>query len=248
MVKKIETMMGRNLIDKSVAGLTVLVLVGMLFHAGPDAYAGTENEIQVVEGTQHKMIIDRINKELRITSTVTKDCSKPGVCDFGRRFQAFFGMKGGKMEKYFVFTTDVPRSEINKAIQELGVVSRNQIPMEEVETRRGLSKYTKNDDYLNGDPIIVTARFKKDGKFVEVALEDLIDERINVEGSEIFKPYTANICENACLKYCFIPAITVMFRREVFLKTGFLQEPGAYCEYFLFVHDDSPRQTKLTCT
>ncbi|MCF8056986.1 MAG: YdjY domain-containing protein [Desulfocapsa sp.] len=188
--KKTALEMKKDLIGKVVTCLAVLVLAGIFFHTGPTAHAGTNNEIQIVEGTQHRMIIDRANKELRITATVTKDCSKPGVCDFGRRFQAFFGMKGGKMEKYFVFTTDVPRSEINKAIQELGVVSRNQIPMEEVETRRGLSKYTKNDDYLKGDPVIVTAKFKKDGQNVEVALEDLVDERINVEGSEIFKPYT----------------------------------------------------------
>lgn len=180
----------KNLICKAATCLAALILSAPFLHTGPVAHAEISNETQVIEGTQHKMTIDRANKELRITATVTKDCSKPGVCDFGRRFQAFFGMKGGKMEKYFVFTTDVPRSEINKAIQELGVVSRNQIPMEEVETRRGLSKYTTNDDYLKGDPIIVTVKFKKDGKDVEVALEDLIDERINVEGSEIFKPYT----------------------------------------------------------
>lgn len=188
--KKTVPEMGKSLIGKVVTGLAVLVFAGMFFHTGTVAHAVSSDGVEVVKGTKHKMIIDRANKELRITATVTKDCSKPGVCDFGRRFQAFFGMKGGKMEKYFVFTTDVPRSEINKAIQELGVVSRNQIPMEEVETRRGLSKYTKNDDYLKGDPIIVTAKFKKDGKDVKVALEDLVDERINVEGSEIFKPYT----------------------------------------------------------
>lgn len=165
-------------------------LLAMGFMAGSTADAETSGQTQVVKGTKHQMTIDRANKELRISATVTKDCSKPGVCDFGRRFQAFFGMKGGQMEKFFVFTTDVPRAEINKAIQELGVMSRNQIPMEEVETRRGLSSYTKKDDYLQGDPIIVTARFKKDGKDVEVALEDLVDERITVGGAEVFKPYT----------------------------------------------------------
>ena len=179
------------------AGITIAVLaiaaglgLGLDALTGANAAAKSTQATRSVQGDKHEMVVDHQNKELRITATVTKDCSKPGVCDFGRRFQAFFGMKGGKMEKYFVFTTDVPRAEINKALQELGVTSRNQIPMEEVETRRGLSRYTKKDDYLQGDPIMVTARFKKDGKDVEVALEDLVEERINVDGQEVFKPYT----------------------------------------------------------
>jgi len=171
-------------------GIWAGVGLGLGALTAPEASAGTATQLKIVKGVKHTMTIDPKSKEIRITATVTKDCSKPGVCDFGRRFQAFFGMKGGKMEKYFVFTTDVPRAEINKAILELGIVSRNQIPMEEVEARRGLSRYTKKDDYLMGDPIIVTARFKKDGKIVEVALEDLIEERINVDGHEVFKPYT----------------------------------------------------------
>lgn len=183
----------KKTLTKTITGLAVTALLTTAVGVATihdTALAKPVEQIRTVKGDKHRMIVDLENKELRITATVTKDCSKPGVCDFGRRFQAFFGMKGGKMEKYFVFTTDVPRPEINKALQDLGIVSHNQIPMDEVETRRGLSRYTQKDDYLQGDPIIVTARFKKEGKDVEVALEDLIDERINVDGQEIFKPYT----------------------------------------------------------
>ncbi len=182
----------RVIVGLAVTGLLTGAVIGPDAIFGRQATAGTVEQtlVRTVNGDKHKMIVDSGAKEVRITATVTKDCSKPGVCDFGRRFQAFFGMKGGKMEKYFVFTTDVPRSEINKALLELGVVSRNQIPMEEVEKRRGLSRYTKKDDYLQGDPIIVTVTYKKNGKKVRVALEDLIEERINVDGLEVFKPYT----------------------------------------------------------
>ena len=185
-----KTTLTKAIIGLAMTGLLTGAGIGFDAIVGHQAVAKTAAKTRIVNGDKHRMIIDHENKELRITATVTKDCSKPGVCDFGRRFQAFFGMKGGKMEKYFVFTTDVPRSEINNALQELGIVSRNQIPMEEVETRRGLSRYTKKEDYLQGDPIVVTARFQKDGKDVEVALEDLIEERINVDGQEVFKPYT----------------------------------------------------------
>lgn len=146
---------------------------------------------KIVKGTADDMlIIDMQNKELRISATVTKDVTKPSVADWGRRFQAFFGSKGGKMESYFVFTTDVSRTDIDKAIQEIGIRSRRIIPFEEVPARTGLKPTTTAEDYLDGDPVIVTIRFKKDGKIVESALEDFVQEKIIVEGKDVIKPYT----------------------------------------------------------
>ncbi len=141
-------------------------------------------------GHEDLMIVDPVARELRISATVTKDVSKPSVADWGRRFQAFFGVRGGKMEKFFVFTTAVSRLEIDKAVQEIGIRSRRQIPMSEVEQRRGLKATTSRDDYLDGDPIICTIRFEKRGQIVEGALEDFIMEKIEVEGKEVHKPYT----------------------------------------------------------
>ncbi|HMK60462.1 MAG TPA: YdjY domain-containing protein [Dissulfurispiraceae bacterium] len=166
--------------------------VGLSTIAGTEAFAKAEKEkgISVVKGKTDWMIVDSENKELRISATVTKDSSQPSVADWGRRFQAFFGTKGGKMEAFFVFTTDVSRAEIDKAIQKIGMKSRRQIPMEEVAKRRGLKPTTTREDYLEGDPVIVTVRFHKDGKIVESALEDLIDEKIEVEGRDVIKPYT----------------------------------------------------------
>jgi hypothetical protein len=172
-----------------VIGLGVL---GLSSVAGTEAFAAAQKSknIRVVKGKEDRMIIDTENKELRISATVTKDSSKPAVADWGRRFQAFFGVKGGKMEPFFVFTTDVLRSEINKALERLGIKSRRQIPMDEVKARTGLKPTTTIDDYLQGDPIIVTVRFKKGALIVESALEDLIEEKIFVEGKEVRKPYT----------------------------------------------------------
>jgi hypothetical protein len=191
----------KSLVSLAFVGLLSGAAIGFNTLIGTEAVAKTAEHIHTIKGDKHRLIVDHPAKELRITATVTKDCSKPGVCDFGRRFQAFFGTKGGKMEKYFVFTTDVPRSEINKAIQELGVVSRNQI----VEKRRGLNQNTTKDDYLQGDPIIVTARFKKNGKDMEVALEDLIEERINVNGQEVLKPYTPHFIYHGTAETTNVP-------------------------------------------
>lgn len=172
-----------------VIGLGVL---GLSSVSGTKAYAAAAKSTssRMIKGKQDSMIIDKENKELRISATVTKDSSKPAVADWGRRFQAFFGAKGGKMEAYFVFTTDVSRTDVDKALQELGVKSRRQIPMEEVKARTGLKAATTSDDYLQGDPVIVTVRFKKGSLIVEAALEDLIDEKIIVDGKDVVKPYT----------------------------------------------------------
>ncbi len=166
--------------------------VGLSTIVGTKAFAATKESpnIKILKGGKDVMVVDHDNRELRISATVTKDASKPSVVDWGRRFEAFFGTKGGKMEPYFVFTTEVSRVEVNKALQGLGVTSRRQIPMEEVEKRTGLKPTTTKADYLDGDPIIVTVRFEKDGKIVEAALEDLIEEKIMVDGAEVIKPYT----------------------------------------------------------
>ncbi len=146
--------------------------------------------LKTVKGGADTMTVDTQAREVRVTSTVSKDCSQPSVCDWGRRFQAFFGAKGGKMEPFFIFTTEVNRTDIDKAIKSLGISSRRQIPMTEVKQRSGLKSTTQKDDYLDGDPLLVSVRWKKDGKMVDVAIEDLIEEKISVDGKDVIKPYT----------------------------------------------------------
>lgn len=172
-----------------IIGLGVL---GLSSVAGTEAFAAAQKSknTKIVKGKEDRMIVDKENMELRISATVTKDSSKPAVADWGRRFQAFFGAKGGKMESFFIFTTDVSRTEVDKALQGIGVKSRRQIPMEEVQKRTGLKPTTTSDDYLQGDPMIVTVRFKRGTVIAEAALEDFIDEKIVVEGHDVIKPYT----------------------------------------------------------
>ncbi|MDT8419806.1 MAG: YdjY domain-containing protein [Desulfuromonadales bacterium] len=172
-----------------VMGLGVL---GLSTIPGSKAFAAAEQQknAKIVRGGGDRMVVDQQNKELRISATVTKNGAAPSVLDWGRRFQGFFGARGGKMESYFIFTTEVDRRDIDVSLQELGVTSRRQIPMEEVKQRTGLKPTTTRDDYLDGDPIICTIRFIKDGKIVEAAIEDFIEEKIEVGGQEVIKPYT----------------------------------------------------------
>ncbi|CAG1008150.1 hypothetical protein BURK2_03699 [Burkholderiales bacterium] len=169
-----------------VTAAAICVLAAMPVSAAQAKASAT----MVVKGKTDRMTINRNSKEISITATVVKDCSQPSVCDWGRRFQAFFGAKGGKMEPFFIFTTDVSRADIDKAIRGLGIKSRRQIPMAEVAKRTGLKSTTVKDDYLDGDPLIVVIRYTKGNQVVESALEDLIEEKIAVDGKEVIKPYT----------------------------------------------------------
>ncbi|HIJ88811.1 MAG TPA: hypothetical protein HPP97_14230 [Desulfuromonadales bacterium] len=146
--------------------------------------------VTTVKSASDTMTVDQKSSEVRVTSTVLKDCSQPSVCDWGRRFQAFFGSKDGKMAPFFIFSTEVNRTEIDKSIKSVGIKSRRQIPMTEVKERSGLKSTTQKDDYLDGDPLLVSVRWKKDGKMVNVAIEDLIEEKITVDGKDVIKPYT----------------------------------------------------------
>jgi hypothetical protein len=144
----------------------------------------------VVKGKTDTMTIDKDNREIVITSLVTKDCSKAAVCDWGSRGQAFFGTKGGKAEPFFIFTTDVNRTEIDKALKGLGIKARRQLQNKSETERTGLKATTVKEDYLDGDPMMVVIRYSKGKETVEVALEDLIEEKITVDGKEVIKPYT----------------------------------------------------------
>lgn len=172
--------------------LRTVLLVALCLSCAFPVFAAKQKSsgITTVKSGSDTMTVDPKSSEVRVTSTVIKDCSQPSVCDWGRRFQAFFGTKDGKMAPFFIFSTEINRTEIDKAIKSVGIKSRHQIPMTEVKQRSGLKSTTQKEDYLDGDPVLVSVRWKKDGKMVDAAIEELIEEKISVEGKDVIKPYT----------------------------------------------------------
>lgn len=155
------------------------------------AQATKDPNIRVVPGRgEHILIVDFSNKEIRFSAKVTRDDSKTTVADWGERAIAWIGAKGGKWEDYFIFTTDVSRTEIDKGIQDLGIKFRRQISRLKKDEHTGLKPTTTINDYLDGDPMTATIRFEKGGTIVESAFEDFIQEKIVVEKKEVIKPYT----------------------------------------------------------
>ena len=172
--------------------ITIVLLTALCIPLTKPATAAKQKPAAatIVKAGTDTLTTDPQAREVRITATVLKDCSQPSVCDWGRRFQAFFGSKDGKMAPFFIFSTEVNRTEIDKAIKSVGIKSRRQIPMTEVKQRSGLKATTQKDDYLDGDPLLISVRWKKDGKVADVPLEELIEEKITVEGKDVIKPYT----------------------------------------------------------
>lgn len=203
-----EELAHRSTTHESTGGLTradflkviSLGVVGLSSVVGTKAFAEVQKNrnMKIVTGKNDHMVADLENKEVRISADVTKDSSKPAVADWGRRFQAFFGSYGGKMEKWFVFSTDVSRVDVNKAIQALGIKVRRQLPVSARKECSGLKATTNRQCYLEGDPICVTVRWQNSGMIVESALEDLIDEKIVVEGKEVIKPWTPHFIYHGC--------------------------------------------------
>ncbi len=147
-------------------------------------------ELKRVNGETDWMTVDQNSKKITFSATVTKDASKSAVSDWGQRGQAWIGCKGGSQVKFFIFTTDIPRPEIDSAIQDMGVTFSNQIEKKNWKSHRNLKKTSSPKDFLNGDPLMVLLKFEKNGKTVQVPLENLIDEKIKIEDSEIFRPHT----------------------------------------------------------
>jgi len=165
-----------------------LVALGMVFAvAAPTLAAGEAATAAVAKDT---LVVDRESREIRFTATVTRDDSAAAVHDWGTRGQAWIGTRGGKAEKFFIFTTDVDRAAIDQAVRDLGVKSLRQIPKEGWEKHQGLKTTTTREDYLDGDPMIASIHFEKDGRQTVLALEELIEEKVAVGDTGVVKPYT----------------------------------------------------------
>ena len=71
------------------------------------------------------------------------------------------------MAGYFVFLVDVPTVTVHEALVDLGCKPRVHCCMEAGHKRSGLKATTKKDDYLDGDPVLISVFWKAGEKWVE---------------------------------------------------------------------------------
>jgi hypothetical protein len=138
---------------------------------------------------------DKDRGEVILSATVQHPRNKPCIDDWGERVQAFAGCAraaGGdaKMASYFVFLVDVPTEEVYDALIRIGATTRVNYSMEVGRKHSGLKPDTSPDDYLQGDPVVLSVFWKDGDRWVERPYQDFVRERVLVGDKPVEKPWT----------------------------------------------------------
>ena len=139
--------------------------------------------------------VDRARGEVVLAAVVRHPRGKPCIDDWGERIQAFAGCSkaaGGdaKMLGYFVFVADVSTEDVYHALLKLGARTRVHYGMEEGYKHSGLKPGTRPEDYLQGDPVVLSVFWKEGDRWVERPYEEFVKERVLAEGKPVEKPWT----------------------------------------------------------
>ena len=142
------------------------------------------------------VIVDQAKGELILSAKVQFPEGKACINEYGQRVQAFAGCAtaaGGdaKMAAYFVFLVDVETEEVFEGLMKLGCRPRVHYSIQEGRKRSGLNAETKPEDYLQGDPVVLSVFWQdKDGNWVEKAYQHFATELQQVGDEQIEKPWT----------------------------------------------------------
>ena len=142
------------------------------------------------------VVIDQVRGEVILSAKVQFPEGKPCINEYGERVQAFAGCAraaGGdaKMAGYFVFLVDVETEQVHAALVKLGCRPRVHYSIQEGRKRSGLRPETKADDYLQGDPVVLSVFWRAGpGQWVEKAYQDFATELLVLNGVRIEKPWT----------------------------------------------------------
>jgi hypothetical protein len=142
------------------------------------------------------VITDIARGEVILSAQVQFPEGKPCIDEFGRRVQAFAGCAraaGGdaKMAGFFVFLVDVETERVFDALMKLGCRPEVHYSIQEGRRRSGLTKDTRPEDYLQGDPVILSVFWRNEqGEWIERPYQYFVSEAVNVDGEQIEKPWT----------------------------------------------------------
>jgi len=108
-----------------------------------------------------RIVVNKERGEVILSATVQHPTGKPCINEYGERIQAFVGCSkaaGGeaKMAGYFVFLVDVPTEDVYEGLTRLGARTKVHYSMQEGHQHSGLKPDTKPDDYLQGDPVVLS--------------------------------------------------------------------------------------------
>jgi hypothetical protein len=141
------------------------------------------------------LAIHKDRGEVILHATVQHPIGKPCIGEWGQRIQAFVGCSkaagaDATMAGYFVFLVDVPTEDVYNALLSLGAKTRVHYSMQAGKKRSGLKPQTQPDNYLQGDPVVLSVFWKEGQHWTERAYQDFVMERAIVDGKPTEKPWT----------------------------------------------------------
>jgi hypothetical protein len=139
--------------------------------------------------------VDRVRGEIVLPAVVQHPRDKPCIDDWGERTQSFVGCRqaGGREARsadWFVFLVDAGIEQVHEGLVELGAKSRVHYSMAEAKKHSGLTPGTKPEDFLQGDPVVLSIFWKEGDRWVEKPYQAFAQERIRVNFREVIKPWT----------------------------------------------------------
>lgn len=185
--------------QRLACGLCCVGILGLTFHQqvtaaeAVDSASGPRAAELPVAGS---IVVDRVRSELILSAKVQFPEGKPCIDEYGQRVQAFAGCAkaaGGdaKMAGYFVFLVDVETEVVFQGLMDLGCRPRVHYSIQQGRNRSGLSPQTRPEDYLQGDPVVLSVFWQApEGQWVERAYEDFVSELVSVDGQDVEKPWT----------------------------------------------------------
>lgn len=121
----------------------------------------------------------------------------PGPCleDWGQRNVAFLGCAKAaagpaKYAEQFVFLLDVATEDIHEALKAAGGTNAVHYAGADAKAHAGLRPGTKPEDYLQGDPVVISISWLDGGRWRELPYQAFAMEKVQVEGGEVIKPWT----------------------------------------------------------
>jgi hypothetical protein len=127
--------------------------------------------------------VDTREGEIRFAAEVKHPVGKPCIDDFGQRIQAFVGSAkaGGKPSEFadhFVFLAGADTESVYRGLAEVGANTEKHMS-------RAEGKASAGKGHLDGTPVELFVGWKdKDGRWVETRYEDLVQEKVVVDGKE----------------------------------------------------------------
>ena len=142
------------------------------------------------------LVADHERGEVVLSARVQFPEGKPCINAYGQRIQAFAGCAkaargDAKMARYFVFLVDVPTEEVFEALMKIGCRPLVHYSIQVGRGRSGLTSKTRPEDYLQGDPVVLSVFWKNDQeRWTERPYEYFVTEAVEVDGRQLEKPWT----------------------------------------------------------